>query len=47
MLPKARGEYRVRIVLKSANEDAMLEASAAVQRRKQTDVRTTIIIDPR
>jgi len=48
MLPKARGEYRVRIVLKSASEDAMLEASSLVQRRrKQADVRTTIIIDPR
>ena len=48
MLPKARGEYRVRIVLKSASEDAMLEASELVQRRrKQADVRTTIIIDPR
>jgi primosomal protein N' (replication factor Y) len=48
MLPKARGEHRVRIVFKSVSEDAMLKASELVQRRrKQADARTTIIIDPR
>jgi len=48
MLSKARGEYRMRIVLKSASEDAMLDACGHVQRRrKRADVRTTVIVDPR
>jgi primosomal protein N' (replication factor Y) len=47
-LPKARGEFRMRIAIKSASEDGMLSACAMVQQlRLPADVRTTIVVDPR
>jgi primosomal protein N' (replication factor Y) (superfamily II helicase) len=47
-LPKARGEYRLRIALKSANENALLDAShAAYALRPKGDVRVTVTVDPR
>jgi primosomal protein N' (replication factor Y) len=46
--PKARGEFRMRIALKAASEEAMLEACAIVQRRPQrAELRTTVVVDPR
>ncbi|MDQ6766941.1 MAG: primosomal protein N' [Candidatus Eremiobacteraeota bacterium] len=47
-LPKARGEFRMRIALKSASEQAMLEACELAQRQRlRADVRTTVVVDPR
>jgi primosomal protein N' (replication factor Y) (superfamily II helicase) len=47
-LPKARGEYRRRIALKSKNEAALLDAAhAAHAARSPGDVRVTITVDPR
>lgn len=46
--PKARGEFRMRIALKSATEEAMLDAgSLAKAGRLPGDVRVTVIVDPR
>jgi primosomal protein N' (replication factor Y) len=48
VLPKARGEYRMRIALKSTSEQAMLAACAAARsRRLPTGARATVIVDPR
>jgi primosomal protein N' (replication factor Y) len=47
-LPKARGEYRLRIALKSKSEDQLLDAAhAAHEARPSGDVRVTITVDPR
>ena len=47
VLPKARGEYRLRIALKSSSEDALLDACAAAQKWRATGVRVTIVVNPR
>jgi len=48
VLAKARGEFRMRIAIKSQTEEAMLEACAvAQQRRLPAGVRLTVIVDPR
>ncbi len=48
VLPKARGEYRMRVAVKATNETALLETCSIAQRRRRIiDVRTTIIVDPR
>ena len=45
---KARGEYRLRLALKTRSEDALLAASARVQTlRRGDDVRLTVTVDPR
>ena len=47
-LPKARGEYRLRIALKSQSEKDLLDAAhAAHDARPQGDVRVTVTVDPR
>jgi len=47
-LPKARGEYRMRIALKASDEARLLEASTAASAIKfSPSVRLTTIIDPR
>ena len=47
-LPKARGEYRMRVALKADSDEAILDASSAVQSMKlPSDVRLTVIVDPR
>jgi primosomal protein N' (replication factor Y) len=47
-LPKARGEYRLRIALKSQDEDRLLDAAHAAQTfRPLGDVRVTVTVDPR
>jgi primosomal protein N' (replication factor Y) len=47
-LPKARGEYRLRIALKAQSEDELLDAAhAAHAARPAGDVRITITVDPR
>jgi primosomal protein N' (replication factor Y) len=47
-LPKARGEYRLRIALKSRSEDALLDAAhSSHAARPAGDVRVTITVDPR
>ncbi|HEY7981637.1 MAG TPA: primosomal protein N' [Candidatus Eremiobacteraceae bacterium] len=47
-LPKARGEYRLRIALKSRSEEELLDAAhAAYAVRPPGDVRVTITVDPR
>lgn len=47
-LPKARGEYRLRIALKSRSEEELLDAAhAAHDARPAGDVRVTITVDPR
>ncbi len=48
ILAKARGEFRMRIALKAAAEEAMLDACERAQGyRLRADVRTTVIVDPR
>ena len=48
ILPKARGEFRMRIALKAQEQDAMLEACRlAKAQRPSPDVRMTIIVDPK
>ena len=47
-LPKARGEYRLRLALKSESEDVLLETAGRVQAlRRSSDVRLTVTVDPR
>ncbi|MBV8339829.1 MAG: primosomal protein N' [Candidatus Eremiobacteraeota bacterium] len=47
VLAKARGEYRLRIALKSSSEEALLEAcSLARTSRPAGGVRATVIVDP-
>ena len=47
-MPKARGEYRVRIALKAESEEALLRACAHVQgMRRRPEARVTIVVDPR
>ncbi|HKW44454.1 MAG TPA: primosomal protein N' [Candidatus Eremiobacteraceae bacterium] len=47
-LPKARGEYRLRIALKSRSLDSLLDAAhAAHAARSLGDVRVTITVEPR
>jgi primosomal protein N' (replication factor Y) len=47
-LPKARGEYRLRIALKSRSEEDLLDAAhAAHAARPPGDARITITVDPR
>jgi primosomal protein N' len=47
-LPKARGEYRLRIALKSRSEEELLDAAHAAHAvRPPGDVRVTITVDPR
>ncbi len=47
-LPKARGEFRMRIALKSKTEEALLDACAfARAHRLSGDVRIAVIVDPR
>jgi primosomal protein N' (replication factor Y) (superfamily II helicase) len=47
-LAKARGEFRMRIALKSAGEEALLEACARAQAyRLRPEVRLAVIVDPR
>lgn len=47
-LPKARGEFRLRIALKSTSEERLLDAAhAAHDARPQGDVRVTVTVDPR
>jgi primosomal protein N' (replication factor Y) (superfamily II helicase) len=48
ILPKARGEFRMRIALKSQTEEALLAACALARNaRLATDVRIAVIVDPR
>ena len=47
-LPKARGEHRMRVALKSQSEDALLEASALARAEsRRVDMRITVTVDPR
>jgi primosomal protein N' (replication factor Y) (superfamily II helicase) len=47
-LPKARGEYRMRIALKSESEADLLDACRSAQRmRRDPDVRMHVVVDPR
>lgn len=47
-LPKARGEYRMRIALKSESEEQLLEACRRAQKtRHGPDVRISVTVDPR
>ena len=47
-LPKARGEFRFRIAVKTDREDVLLDACAAAQKEKlPADVRLTVVVDPR
>ncbi|HLJ84103.1 MAG TPA: primosomal protein N' [Candidatus Eremiobacteraceae bacterium] len=47
-MPKARGEYRLRIALKTQDEDALLDAAEAARAaRLSDDVRVTVTVDPR
>ena len=47
-LPKARGEYRLRIALKTQDEGALLDAAEAARAaRLSDDVRVTVTVDPR
>jgi primosomal protein N' (replication factor Y) len=48
VLPKAKGEFRERIALKSADEAKILEACTAVRKRPlHRGARCTVIVDPR
>jgi primosomal protein N' (replication factor Y) (superfamily II helicase) len=48
VLPKARGEFRVRIALKSGSEQSLLDACSAPQKLKVGgNVRCTVVVDPR
>ncbi len=48
LLPKARGEYRIRVALKAARADDVLDACHHVQGlRGPSGVRCTIVVDPR
>jgi primosomal protein N' (replication factor Y) len=48
VLAKAKGEFRERIALKSAEEAKILEACAAARKRPlHRGVRCTVIVDPR
>lgn len=48
VLPKARGEFRMRIAIKALTEEAMLDACAVAQGyRVAADTRATVIVDPR
>jgi primosomal protein N' (replication factor Y) len=47
-LPKARGEYRLRIAIKAPREEVLLDACARVQEvRRNRDARVTVVVDPR
>ncbi len=47
-LPKARGEYRLRIALKTQAEDALLDAAETARAARVADgVRVTVTVDPR
>ena len=47
-LPKARGEYRLRVAIKAPHEDVLLDACARVQEvRRNRDARVTVVVDPR
>ncbi|MBV8081875.1 MAG: primosomal protein N' [Candidatus Eremiobacteraeota bacterium] len=47
-LPKARGEYRLRIAIKAPREDVLLDACAHVHSlRRSRDARVTVVVDPR
>ncbi len=47
-MPKARGEYRLRIALKTQDEGALLDAAEAARAaRLSDDVRVTVTVDPR
>ena len=48
VLAKARGEYRLRIALKSSSEEALLDACSAARTSQAGDgVRSTVVVDPR
>jgi primosomal protein N' (replication factor Y) len=48
VLPKARGEYRLRIALKSSSEEVLLDACAVARGwRPGAGMRLTITVDPR
>ena len=48
VLPKARGEYRLRIALKTQSEGSLLAAcTLAKDARADARVRTTIVVDPK
>jgi primosomal protein N' (replication factor Y) (superfamily II helicase) len=47
-MPKARGEYRLRVALKTQEEGALLDAAEAARaKRLSDDVRVTVTVDPR
>jgi primosomal protein N' (replication factor Y) len=47
-VPKARGEYRMRLALKSQDQDALLDVCAEAQAlRPSDDARLSITVDPR
>jgi len=47
-MPKARGEYRLRIALKTQDENALLDAAEAARAAQLSeDVRVTVTVDPR
>ncbi|HME81037.1 MAG TPA: primosomal protein N' [Candidatus Eremiobacteraceae bacterium] len=47
-MPKARGEYRLRVAIKAQSEDALLDACARVQAlRRRPEARVTVVVDPR
>jgi len=47
-LPKARGEHRMRVALKSQSEHALLEACALARAApRRTELRMTVTVDPR
>ncbi|MBV8172578.1 MAG: hypothetical protein JO219_11670 [Candidatus Eremiobacteraeota bacterium] len=47
-LPKARGEHRARIALKSATLDALLDACTLAQSlHRSRETRVTTVVDPR
>jgi len=47
-MPKARGEYRVRIAIKARSQEALLDACIHVQGlRRRPEARVTVVVDPR